>query len=733
MKINAEVKEIRFRNDSNGWTVILCTDTDKNGFSAVGVMPNINSGEQAELEGTWTEHPIYGRQFRVDSYRSILPKGRQALLAYLSSGFIKGIRESTARLIVDRFGEDTFDIIKNHPEQLIKISGIGPKKAQQIHESYLEKYNLQDIVIGMQELGLSVTMAMKLYKLYGDDCVQKVRENPYRLIDDVENIGFKTADSIAQEAGYEYESEFRIKAGIKYTLSLARQEGNTCLPRNVLIDFAAKRVLNVEPSVIEPVLESMILSSRLRELLMGETTYIFLPYMHYQESECAVLLNSLVHSVELLPLFDIDGAIDSLEKKKGLTLAPLQREAVKRSCTDGILVVTGGPGTGKTTILSFIIELMGQLGLEIELAAPTGRAAKRMTDATGCEARTLHRLLEFSFSTNEFARNAESKLETDVVIVDEMSMVDIPLFNALLSAIEDGTRLIMVGDIDQLPSVGPGNVLHDIVASDFVPVIRLDRIYRQAGRSMIVTNAHRINHGQMPILDSEESDFRFYECGNTDIALRSVLDLCYDYMTAGHAGDIQVLSPMKNDKLGVHNLNYHLQNALNPASEDKEEFRFGDTLFREGDRVMQIKNNYDIEWTKSIYGKPDEDGEGIFNGDIGTILKINSITKFMTVIFDDERVADYNFTQLEELELAYCISIHKSQGSEFPCVVLPLMNGPIMLMNRNILYTAVTRARSNVFILGSTSCIEGMVQNMRVKKRYSALEFFLKELRGGIE
>lgn len=477
----------------------------------------------------------------------------------------------------------------------------------------------------------------------------------------------------------------------------------------------------------------MIITAKLREQVIDDIPHIFLPGMHYKESECAVLLNSIKLAVDVLPLFNLDDAIAKMEKRKGLKLAPLQNEAVKRSCTDGILVITGGPGTGKTTILSFIIEIMDQLGLSLELAAPTGRAAKRMSDATGREARTLHRLLEYSYGNNEFNRNADYPLETDVIIVDEMSMVDIPLFNALLRAVAEGTRLIMVGDVDQLPSVGPGNVLHDIVSAGFVPVIRLDRIYRQAGRSMIVTNAHRINHGEMPILDSQESDFKFYECGNTDIALRSVLDLCYDKIKLEQCSDVQVLAPMKNDKLGVYNLNSRLQELLNPPETDKAEVKFGDTLFREGDRVMQIKNNYGIGWKRKAYGKKEEEGEGIFNGDIGTILRIDNVLKSVRIIFDDERVADYNISGLEEIDLAYCISIHKSQGSEFSCVVLPLMNGPIMLMTRNILYTAVTRARSNVYILGSSRCMESMVRNTREKRRYSALAFFLRELKEQIK
>lgn len=728
MKITAKIIEIRYRNDSNGWTVFSCKQSDGTPVSIVGTLPHLTEGEDAEFEGVWVEHPIYGTQFKADSAYSIMPKGRQALISYLSGGLISGIREATAKLIVDKFGEDSFDVIANHPEKLTKLSGIGPKRAKLIHDSYVEKRNMQDAMMGMQKLGLSMNMAMKLYKVYGDDSVKKICENPYRLINEIDSIGFKTADEIAKEAGFEHESEFRIAAGVIHSLGMARQEGNTCLPKKLLIKFTALNILNVDIQKVENVVEDMITSSKLCEQLIDGEPVIFLPYLHFWESECAVQLNLLANSTKILPFFDLDGAIDDIEKKKGIRLAQQQREAVKKACTDGILVITGGPGTGKTTILSFIIDLMEQLELNVVLAAPTGRAAKRMTDTTGCEAKTIHRLLEYNFTTNSFNKNSECKLEADVIIVDEMSMVDVPLFYALLSAAEDGTRLVFVGDIDQLPSVGPGNVLNDIVQSNFITVIKLERIYRQAGRSMIVTNAHRINHGQMPILNSGESDFMFYECGNTDIALRSVLDLCYDYMRADRLNDIQVLSPMKNDKLGVKNLNICLQQMINPGNENKDELRVGETLFRLGDRVMQIKNNYDIAWKRTAFKRNAEEGIGIYNGDIGTVLNIDNSAKLLTVLFDDEREVEYNFNQLEELELAYCISVHKSQGSEFPCVVLPLMSGPAMLMNRNILYTAVTRARSNVFILGSSSCVNNMIKNTVTKKRYSALKFFLKEL-----
>ncbi|MBO4879829.1 MAG: ATP-dependent RecD-like DNA helicase [Clostridia bacterium] len=733
MEITGTVTNIRYRNDDNGWTVLSFSDEGGRALTAVGVMPSINIGETVTFTGSWTEHPLYGEQIKVTAYRISLPTTVDSVLAYLSSGFIKGVGKSMARMMVDKFGAETLDIIKNSPNELLKISGIGPKKLKTIVDSYNEKIGMQDIVIGMQQLGLSLPMTMRIYKLYGENCVQMVRENPYRLIDDVENIGFKTADKIAFEAGYERESTFRIRAGIKYALSYAASEGNTCLPHDILVMFASNNILGVDSGIVEALIEKMIVEGELAEKQIDGVNCVFLKPMYYLELDSAVRLSELARSVEILPLFDVDSEIARLEKRFGVELADAQREAVKRSVSDGILIVTGGPGTGKTTILRFIIEIMEAQRLELELAAPTGRAAKRISDTTGREARTIHRLLEYNASSENFSRNDEYPLETDVIILDEMSMVDVPLFHSLLKAVAPGTRLIMVGDVDQLPSVGPGNVLSDIVASGVIPVIRLNEIFRQAGRSLIVTNAHLVNNGKMPILSRDEEDFMFYNCPTADIALNSVLNLCADYAYLGKAGELQVLSPMKANALGVLNLNARLQEELNPPSDEKEEYRYGDITFREGDRVMQIKNDYDIEWVKTARGKTVAEGMGVFNGDIGTVMEIDNDSKFMTILFDDERSADYSFTMLEELELAYCISVHKSQGSEFPCVVLPLVSGPGMLFNRNILYTAITRARERVFILGTEECVRYMINNTNVRKRYSALAAFLTERSEGIK
>lgn len=731
MEISGIIANIRYRSDESGWTVLSLKNNEGELITAVGVVPHLNEGDSVELSGTWCEHPFYGQQFKIASCTVKTPTSLEAVLTYLSSGFIKGVGKSTARQLVDAFGAETLDIIKSSPEELIKLSGIGPKKAKLIHDSYVEKLEMQDVVIGMQQLGFSLAMTMKIYKLYGKDCVQKIKQNPYMLIDDVDSIGFKTADKIAIEAGYETESVFRIRSGLKYSLSFAASEGNTCLPREMLLMFASNNVLNVRLELVEAVLDSMILEGELVEKNTGDSVLIFLPSMHHLEADSAVMLSALLESAKVLPLIDIPHEIERMEKKHRISLADKQREAVERSLSDGVLIVTGGPGTGKTTILRFIIELMERQQLEFELAAPTGRAAKRISDTSGKEARTIHRLLEYNASSESFSRNREYPLETDAVIIDEMSMVDISLFHSLLKALSSGTRLIMVGDVDQLPSVGPGNVLRDIVDSGTVPVIRLNEIFRQAGRSSIVTNAHLVNEGRMPELGMHE-DFMFYRCDSAAIALESVKNICADYAYLGKSGEIQVLSPMKSNLLGVFNLNSALQQELNPRNEQKNEYKYGETVFREGDRVMQIKNNYDLEWVKYLRGRPHSKGMGVFNGDIGTVMSIDTELSSMSVMFDDERSAVYNFTQLEELELAYCISVHKSQGSEFPTVVLPLVSGPMMLFNRNILYTAITRARNSVFLFGTEECVRYMVNNASVRKRYSALRDFLRERGEGL-
>lgn len=728
MKITATVNFIKFRGDS-GWTVIDFIDETNLRFIGVGMMPAAFEGEKLELEGEWAVHKTYGKQFSVKSYESVAPDSTEAILRFLSSGLIRGVGLPTANAIVDKFGENALEIIEHEPKKLELISGIGKVKSKMIHESYMEKIAIRDIFMGLQELGFSINQSNKIHKLYGDSCVQMIKDNPYRLIADVESIGFKTADKIASNAGFDHDSPFRIKAGLRHCLNEARADGNTCLPKERLIDQAVA-LLGTEILPVENALEELIVNGELIEKDIDGEDLVFLTALHYLEMNSAVRLFDIMNNANILPLADIDGSIIGLENALKIRLAEKQRNAVKSAFEEGVLVITGGPGTGKTTILRFIIELMERMDLTLELAAPTGRAAKRISDTTGHEARTIHRLLEYGgFDLDEFAKNDVDPIEADVVVIDEMSMVDISLFHSLLKAIAPGTRLIMVGDFDQLPSVGAGNVLRDVILSETVPVVRLTEIYRQAGRSMIVINAHRINNGMVPVVDRNESDFIFISRPSVEAARDTVISMCREFAESRSEGEFQVLAPMKANILGVVSLNEQLQSALNPPSPDKAERKYGETVFRVGDRVMQTKNNYKLEWKRVKYGEGQEDGSGVYNGDIGTIMSIGpTVASPVSVLFDDERLAEYGQAELEEIELAYAISIHKSQGSEFSTVILPLVYGPPMLMNRNILYTGVTRARNRVYIVGSAKCVESMVRNVSGIKRYSALEYFLRQL-----
>ncbi|HWR19685.1 MAG TPA: ATP-dependent RecD-like DNA helicase [Clostridia bacterium] len=731
MKLNGTIKTIIYRSEETGFTVLELADETGEEVTAVGLLPLTNVGERIELEGEWTEHRAYGRQFKAESCRTLAPATLEALISYLSSGLIKGVGDSTARLIVDAFGMDTLNVLENEPGRLKEIYGIGPSKAGIIAASYLSQLGMRDVMLALSEYGVSVTQAMKLYKRYGDNCIGYIRDNPYRLIEEVEGIGFKTADKIAMNAGLEADSAYRLRAGVRYALQWARQEGHTCLPREKLVEVAAD-LLNAQLRPVEHALDDLIINSQLAYKIVDGTDAVFLPDMFFMESECAKRLNHLNRPPARCDYSMIDHQIDFLEKSLHITLHPQQRSAVYAALTSGALVITGGPGTGKTTILEFILRISEQLGLSCELCAPTGRAAKRMTEATGTEARTVHRLLEYGYGQDSFARNEEYPLDTDMVIVDEMSMVDVPLMHALLKAIAPGTRLIMVGDADQLPSVGAGSVLHDIIGSLILPVARLTEVFRQSERSLIVENAHRINRGAPPVVEAESGEFGFEYIDNKEDVLRRTIALCMGRTnklgTRDPLKDVQVLAPMKKGTLGVYNLNARLQAALNPPAPKKRERKYGETVFREGDKVMQVKNNYRIEWAKKSCGDGAEGGQGVFNGDLGTILHIDFEAQTVQVLFDDERCAIYEFSMLEELELAYCISIHKSQGSEFPVVLMPLVDGPPQLLTRNLLYTAVTRARKQVYIVGHESCILHMVRNSQVKKRYSGLKSFLTEL-----
>ena len=728
MELTGTVKAIIYRSEDTGFTVLELTDETGEDMTAIGEMPLAGVGERVELTGQWTEHKTYGRQFRAETCKTLAPATLTALKNYLASGLIKGVGESTAQAIVQTFGMETLDVLEKEPARLVEVPGIGQIRAQTIGASYGAQLGLRDIMLGLQKYGVTIGQAMKLYKIYGELCLAKIEENPYRLIDDVEGIGFKTADAIARNGGVEPDAPYRLRAGLKYTLQWARQEGHTYLPREKLVEVAAG-LLQADIAPVERTLTELLLEGQLiQEQLPGEDG-IFLPGMFRTEQDCALRLLRLQGQSALdNPFFRPKAQIARLEQQLDITLAPAQRQAVELALKAGALVITGGPGTGKTTILRFVITLLEEMGTEYALCAPTGRAAKRMGEATGRDASTIHRLLEYSYGEGGFGRNAENTLLADVVIVDEMSMVDVPLMAALLRALAPGTRLIMVGDSDQLPSVGPGNVLRDMVDSGQIPVVRLTEIFRQSGRSAIVTNAHRINEGQMPILEGLE-DFGFEPMEEQETVIRRLIAL-----NSGKAAklgaqeplqDIQVLAPMKKGPLGVYNLNKRLQEALNPPAHKKKERKYGDVVFREGDKVMQIKNDYRLAWTRSLPHQPPEMGEGVYNGDLGTIMSIDLYDQTLEVLFDDGRSAVYSFSMLEELELAYCISIHKSQGSEFPIVLLPLLGGPPMLLNRNLLYTAVTRARHMVYILGRQSCIQQMVRNNQVKRRYSGLARFL--------
>lgn len=732
-EIKGTVKSIIFRNEENGFTVLELVDAAGDEITAVGPLPLANVGERIEVSGAWTEHPTYGRQLRAQGCRVLAPATLTALVNYLGSGLIRGVGESTAREIVNTFGLETLPVLENAPERLTEVPGIGRLRAAKIAESFAAQRDMRDIMLALQEFGVTVSQAMKLYKAYGNLCLAKIQENPYRLIDEIEGIGFLTADRLAQNAGVERDSAFRIKAGLKYTLQWARQEGHTYLPRDILIRIAAsERVLGVELLPVERALDELIIGGEVVYQTVGSADGVFLPRMHFLESDCAKRLLQVLHTPSPLLFLDPENQVALLERELKISLAPQQQEAVIRALTSGALVITGGPGTGKTTILRFILRIVQNMGLSCELCAPTGRAAKRMAEATGVPARTIHRLLEYGYGGEGFLRDEENPVETDLIIVDEMSMVDVPLMHALLRAVGPSTRLLMVGDADQLPPVGAGNVLRDVIESGAVPVMRLTDIYRQAERGMIVENAHRINNGQPPELASGKEDFLFEEITAAEDVARRVVGLCTGrvnrLLTQEPRKDVQVLVPMKKGPLGVYALNARIQAAMNPPGRQKRERKHGDVVFREGDKVMQVKNNYKLGWKKARYNGIAEEGLGVFNGDLGTILRIDSTEQELEVIFDDERAAVYDFTMLDELSLAYAVTVHKSQGSEFPIVILPLISGAPSLMTRNLLYTAVTRAREQVYILGRSRCVYEMAANGQVKKRYSALGAFLQEL-----
>ena len=727
MEINGTVKSIIFRNATNGYTVLsLLSNDEKTVTTCVGSLPLLNPGDSVTMVGEASYHARFGSQFKVSSYERKAPSSETAIIKYLESGAVRGVGAVMARAIVATFGINTLDILENEPERLTEVPGIGAKKAKMISESFREKKLLRDVLISLEPYGVTVGQAYKMMQTYGELCLAKVQENPYQLIDDIDGIGFLTADRIATHvAGFEQDSLARLMAGIRYCLQQARDErGDMFLARETLLQRATQ-LLGAGPEQIEETVDWMISGEDLLTCEIDEIEAVYLPYLLKIEDYIAKKL-LLLNEPPPKALWELK----TWQCKTGLELSREQQNAVLLALTHGVSIITGGPGTGKTTIIRCISDAMLEAGYAVELAAPTGRAAKRMTDATGTEARTIHRLLEY-IPGEGFQRNRDNPLMADAIIIDEMSMVDAPLMYALLQATVKGTRLILVGDSDQLPPVGCGSVFTDALASGVLPFYRLTEIFRQAQQSAIVRNAHMINRGLMPVLTDLESDFRFEEIANTDRIRERLVELVLRQKealgTSDPMLDVQVLVPMKTTALGVAELNKLLQGVLNPPSDFKIEHVSGATTYREGDKIMQIRNNYKIEWRRSGKNGQFEEGTGVFNGDFGTIIRINPHERIAVIGFDDGRIAEYAFVQLEEIDLAYCITIHKSQGSEFQTVILPLAGGPMPLLTRNLLYTAVTRAKKLVYCIGRKDTVARMVQNAQKNERNTGLKQRLTE------
>ena len=725
------VEHIIYRNADNGYTVLnLVSGEDE--ITCVGIFSAIAEGENIEAQGEYTEHPTYGQQFKVTSFEEKAPEDEEAIERYLGSGAIKGIGLAMAARIVRRFKEDTFRIIEEEPERLAEIKGISNRKAMEIASQVNEKRDLRQAMIFLQQYGITMNLAVKVYQAYGQDVYGIIRENPYRLADDIDGVGFRTADEIAARVGIRMDSDFRVRSGILYTLLQASGEGHTYLPETELTTRASK-LLNVTAEQVEKQYMDLAIERKIILKQMEDQTQIYAASFYYMEANTATMLKRLNVSYDVSDA-EIEQQIRGIEKKSGMTLDEHQVTAVKEAVRNGLLVITGGPGTGKTTTINTIIRYFELEGLEIFLAAPTGRAAKRMSETTGFEARTVHRMLELNGGaegSGGFERDESNPLEADVIIVDEMSMVDISLMYSLLKAISVGTRLILVGDVNQLPSVGLGSVLRDIIQSHACNVVMLTKIFRQASTSDIIVNAHKINHGEEVILDNKSMDFFFLKRYDADVIINVVLQLIKQKLPKfvdATPYDIQVLTPMRKGLLGVERLNGILQRYMNPPANDKVEKEYGSTVFREGDKVMQTKNNYQLAWEiRTKFGLTVDKGLGIFNGDMGIIRQINDFAEQMIIEFDEGRMVEYPYKLLDELELAYAITIHKSQGSEYPAVVIPLLGGPMMLMNRNLLYTAVTRARKCVTLVGNEVTFQQMIRNTSQQKRYSGLCDRLKE------
>lgn len=731
--ITGFVEHIVYRNEENGYTVLNLASNEEDEITCVGVFQMISEGESLELTGEYTVHPSYGPQFKVQQYSIKAPEDIASIERYLGSGAIKGVGAALAARIVRKFKEETFRIIEEEPERLAEIKGISERKAQEIAQQTEEKRELRQAMIFLQNYGISLSLAVKIYQTYQLDMYRIIQENPYRMAEDVTGVGFKIADEIAHRVGIHLDSDFRMRSGIMYVLQQASLEGHTYLPEELLTRRACE-LLGVDASGVEKHYMDMAIDRKLILKQSEAEVQIYASTFYYMELNVAVMLRELNVKYDFSETA-VEQRIRKIEQLSELELDEMQRTAVKEAVRSGLLVITGGPGTGKTTTINTIIQYFESEGMDIALAAPTGRAAKRMSETTGYEAKTIHRLLELSGGMDEhagFERNEQNPLETDVIIIDEMSMVDITLMHNLLKAVVAGTRLILVGDVNQLPSVGPGCVLKDIIDSHACNVVRLNRIFRQASESDIIVNAHKINRGEPVSLDNKSRDFFFLKRYDANVIISICIQLIRQklpkYVNASPF-DIQVLTPMRKGLLGVERLNTILQQYLNPPDGKKAEREHGQTIFRVGDKVMQIKNNYQAEWEiRSRYNIPIEKGLGVFNGDMGIVREINSFSETLTVEYEERRMVEYPFKELDQLDLAYAITIHKSQGSEYPAVIIPLLTGPRMLMNRNLLYTAVTRARKCVTLVGDEKAFYNMEANVNEQKRYSGLRDRLEEL-----
>ena len=736
--VTGYIDHIIFRNEDNGYTVMVLKGVkDEDELTCVGTFPVITQGASIEAEGSFIQHPVYGKQFQAVRLTEKMPEDAMAMERYLGSGAIKGIGAALAGRIVRHFGSDTLRIVEEEPERLAEIKGISEKKAHEIAIQIAEKSEMRKVMLFLQKYGISLNLGARIYQKYGDSVYSVLQENPYRLADDISGVGFKIADEIAYRIGIHTDSDYRIKSGLSYTLLQAGGEGHVYLPKEELFK-RAEQLLGVDASYMEKHLVDLSMERKIIQKEEKGQVLVYPAQYYYLELNTARMLREL----------DIDcpedeerveRRISQIQKETGTVLDEMQEKAVKEAAGHGLLVLTGGPGTGKTTTINAIIRFFESEGAELRLAAPTGRAAKRMTEATGYEAQTIHRMLELTGMPEDdregqpvhFERNAENPLEADVIIIDEMSMVDIHLMHSLLMAVTAGTRLILVGDENQLPSVGPGNVLRDIIRSGQFPVVELKKIFRQASESDIVVNAHKINRGEQVEINNKSRDFFFLKRYDADIIIRVVIALIQEKLpkyVEAKPFEIQVLTPMRKGLLGVERLNQILQRYLNPPDPSKKEKEIGQGLFREGDKVMQIRNNYQLEWeVRGRYGIPVDKGVGVFNGDTGIIRMINEFAELAEVEFEDGRYAQYTFKQLDELELAYAVTIHKSQGSEYPAVIIPILSGPRMLMNRNLLYTAVTRARKCVTVVGSEETFREMINNEKQQRRYSSLDRRIQE------